>query len=79
MEAIRKIVNGDRLAAVVDIPKSFQNKQVELIILPVDEKSREKTPHKSSYGILKKYANPALITSEDGAWNAAANEKYALR
>ena len=40
---------------------------------PVDETK------KSSYGILKRYANPDLIEQEEGAWERAAAEKHALR
>jgi hypothetical protein len=79
MDAIRKIVNSDELISVVSIPKSLQNKQVELIILPVDEQPRKRARQTSAYGILKKYSNPDLIASEEGAWESAVQEKYALR
>ena len=79
MEVVRKIINRDELASIVDIPKSFQSRKVELLILPFDENVQKKTRKKSTYGILKKYANPALIAKEDGAWSAAMKEKHAIR
>ena len=33
----------------------------------------------SAFGRLQAYANPSLIPEEQGAWEAAAAEKYALR
>jgi hypothetical protein len=65
MDAIRKIVNSDELVSVVDIPKSLCGKRVELIILPVADHESEKTRTGSGYGILKQYANPDLIATED--------------
>jgi len=32
----------------------------------------------SAFGRLKAYANPSLILEEEGAWEKAAAEKYAL-
>ncbi|MCL2319005.1 MAG: DUF104 domain-containing protein [Treponema sp.] len=33
----------------------------------------------SAFGRLHAYANPSLISEEQGAWEAAVAEKYALR
>ena len=78
MDAIRKIVNSDVLVSVVDIPASLKNRQVEIIILPVSDTMQKRYRKESSYGILRSYANKDLITSEDGAWEKAAGDKYAL-
>jgi hypothetical protein len=75
MEFVRQIVNGNSLAPVLNLPPSFRNVQVEVIVLPVSGKA---VKH-SAYGRLKAYANPALIPQEEGAWEKAAAEKYALR
>ena len=72
-------MKSNELISVVDIPKSLLNKRVELIILPVDDGMRKKTHNNSVYGVLKKYANPALIASENSAWATASKEKHALR
>jgi hypothetical protein len=79
MDAIRKIVNSDELASVVDIPKSLCGKRVELIILPIADRESEKTRKGSAYGILKQYANPDLIETEDSAWTNSVKAKYAVR
>ncbi|MDR0609921.1 MAG: hypothetical protein LBG58_07420 [Planctomycetaceae bacterium] len=43
MEALRKIIDSKVLETLFPLPKSFQNKDIEIIILPVNKK-REK-PH----------------------------------
>jgi hypothetical protein len=80
MEAIRKIVNSDELVSVVDMPKSLCGRQVELIILPVTGREKKKTgARRSGYGILKQYANPDLIATENDAWANSAKAKHAIR
>jgi hypothetical protein len=37
MEALRKIVDGNRLGNLFSLPKSFQDRKVEVIILPIAE------------------------------------------
>jgi TctA family transporter len=37
MEAIRKIVDGSLLDNIISLPQHFQNKKVEIIVLPVEE------------------------------------------
>ncbi|MDR0682609.1 MAG: hypothetical protein LBG15_12315, partial [Dysgonamonadaceae bacterium] len=43
METLRKIIDSKALETLFPLPKSFQNRDIEIIILPVNEK-REK-PH----------------------------------
>jgi len=38
MTALRKIVNSSDLSNVFDLPPSFLNKKVEIIVFPVEEK-----------------------------------------
>jgi hypothetical protein len=45
MEALRKIINSKALETLFPLPKSFQNKDIEIIILPVNKK--EEKPHVS--------------------------------
>jgi hypothetical protein len=40
MQFVRTIVRGNELADIVDIPKEFRNRNVELLILPVENKVR---------------------------------------
>ena len=53
--------------------------RLELTITPErqDFSNKGKTVKHSAYGLLKAYANPALIPEEEGAWEKAAAEKYA--
>jgi len=37
MEAIRKVVDGSLLDNIISLPQHFQNKKVEIIVLPVEE------------------------------------------
>jgi hypothetical protein len=43
MEVLRKIIDSKELETLFSLPKSFQNKDIEIIMLPVNKK-REK-PH----------------------------------
>jgi thiamine pyrophosphate-dependent acetolactate synthase large subunit-like protein len=81
MQAIRQIVDAERLYSFIDMPVSMQNTKVEIIILPA---LPEETPPAADYaaldklcGSLHEYANPALISGEKTAWQTAAMEKAA--
>jgi len=91
MEFVRGVVDSSTLTAILDLPPSFQDIQVEVIVLPVDKKNSLNAAHSVSgsgisintvkhtaYGRLKAYANPSLIPDEEGAWERAVAEKYAL-
>jgi hypothetical protein len=43
MEALRKIIDSKALETLFPLPKSFRNKDIEIIILPVNKK--EEKPH----------------------------------
>jgi hypothetical protein len=38
MEALRKIIDSKALETLFPLPKSFQNRDIEIIILPVNKK-----------------------------------------
>jgi hypothetical protein len=92
MEFVRQVVNSNTLTSVLNLPPSFLGVQVEVIVLPVDDKTAAltapslisgsgdsiKTVKHSAFGRLKAYANPSLIPEEKGAWERATAEKYAL-
>jgi len=92
MEFVRQVVNSDILKPVLTLPPSFHDVQVEVIVLPVDNRKTnltasspffdpdvsKKTVKHSAFGRLKAYANPALIPEEKGAWEKVAAEKHAL-
>ena len=91
MEFIRQIVNSDALKPVLALPPSFQNVQVEVIVLPVDSRNTNvrdynlvagpevsvKAVKHTAFGRLKTYANPSLMQEEETAWEKAVTEKYA--
>lgn len=37
MQAIRKIINSDKIKGIIEMPEHFKNQMVEVIILPTDE------------------------------------------
>lgn len=75
MEAIRKVVDSNKLSVIMDLPNSMKNRQVEVIILPVAEKDKAKTS-KSMKGVLNRYADTKLEEQEKGAWEKAMVQKY---
>jgi hypothetical protein len=81
MEAIRQVIDAERLAGIVDMPESMKYRKVEIIILPdlaTEEKPKiNKTALKKAFGSLHKYANPDLIPLEKKAWEIAVADKYA--
>jgi hypothetical protein len=39
MEAIRQIVDGRLLSDIIALPRHYQNKKVEIIVIPMEEES----------------------------------------
>ncbi|WP_027339021.1 hypothetical protein [Halonatronum saccharophilum] len=76
MNFIRKIIDSNSIATIMDLPVELKNKKVEVIVLPVDDDPKEKKNTKSLKGILNKYSNPDLIKEEEEAWQMAVEEKY---
>lgn len=73
MEFIREIINSDKLENIIYIPESMKHKNVEILILPVQEK---KSGIGKLRGALKKYSNPDLIEKESESWEMAVMEKH---
>jgi hypothetical protein len=44
MEFVRQIMESADLANVISLPRSFQNKKVEVIVLPIAEKAAQTKP-----------------------------------
>jgi hypothetical protein len=79
MEFVRDIIDS-RLLDKIDLPIGLRNRQVEIIVLPLDEGKGKKlsgTKAANAFGILSKYKNPALIPNEKDAWLEAVEDKYA--
>ena len=74
MEAIRKILDAERILPIIDLPDHMRNRQVEVIILPVDEEKG--SSGKSMKGFLRRYANPDFIALEKQAWAEVVEEQY---
>ena len=79
MEYVRTTVDSPRLYGIFDIPPKLRGKMVEVIILPFENSisKTQKIKGESAFGCLRKYADPTLISQEDGAWERAMMEKYA--
>jgi hypothetical protein len=50
MEAIRKIIENATTPLMIELPESYQNKKVEVIILPLEEK--KEPPEKYDFSDL---------------------------
>jgi hypothetical protein len=50
MEAVREIVDGSVLSSVLSLPKSYQNRQLEIIVFPCepDKNIRSNSPKMTS-------------------------------
>lgn len=75
MDYLRKTVDSNDLEPLFNLPEALRNRKVEVIILPVDEK-KENASSVSLAGKLSKYANPSLISLENGAWSNALRQKH---
>ncbi len=70
MEAIKQIVDLNKLKSVINIPKGFNYTKVEVIIFPADDsiqKEKQKFIPESFYGI-------SSISDADGAIRAMRDE-----
>lgn len=41
MEAYKQIISGNKLAEVIDLPESLKTSELEVIIIPVENKEKE--------------------------------------
>ncbi len=74
MEAIRKICSTEQGKLTLQLPHSFWNCEVEVIVLPLHKKTEPLKTKKSLFGIFQQYAKPELIDQEKLAWqNAVEN------
>ena len=63
---------------IPDKPVSLPQKK--RVVVTIEEQGEQREPVKhSAFGRLQAYANPSLISEEQGAWEAAVAEKYAIR
>ena len=87
MDYLRQTVNSEKLANIFDLPAGLRGREVEVIILPLQESEDEiikedifkytsDTSIGSIIGILSEYKNPGLIPLEKEAWAEAMVEKH---
>ena len=78
MEAVRTILSAERLSTLINLPWNLTNLQVEIIVIPIAEKTtqRSEVSIESLEGCLQSYANPALWEKEQYAWENNIIEKY---
>ncbi|MNG37315.1 hypothetical protein D3C84_1246270 [compost metagenome] len=82
MDFVRKVTNSEYLKHIVDLPENLRNQDVELIILPIGDRSPLKTPIPATYtarGALRQFANPDLLQYEQDAWAKGVQEKHEHR
>jgi hypothetical protein len=77
MDYVHETINSESLIRLFDLPPSLRNRKVEVTIRPVETEIEPKSSGESSFGCLRRFANPSKIAGEKGAWERAAVKKYA--
>jgi hypothetical protein len=72
MQSLQHTLNSNELVGLFQIPTQMRNKKVEVRITLIEEKSEKST----AFGSLHQFANPALQSKEQGAWEQAVYEKH---
>ena len=69
---IREIIIPREREIILKIPEDYINREVELIVFPIDEQKKVTKNNRQNIsslaGSLSKYANPDKIELEDRAW-----------
>jgi hypothetical protein len=73
IEQTIEILPDRRLELTLPVELPVGRARVELIITPETKKT---TSNNSAFGCLNRFANPSTISSEEGAWERAVQEKY---
>lgn len=76
MTFVREVIDGSKIANIIDMPIELKNRKVEILIFPIanTEKEKKKSNLGSLYGKYANYANPELRKKEDAAWREAVHE-----
>ncbi|MCB1179116.1 MAG: hypothetical protein KDK36_16135 [Leptospiraceae bacterium] len=72
-ESYIKVLKGSDLSSVLDLPKDWELKQVEVKVTLIPSKKKK---FKYAGGSLQKYANPKLNKLEKKGIELALKEKY---
>jgi hypothetical protein len=78
MEAIREIQTVKNGEVQLQLPQQFWGQEVEIIVLAMRPAVPPSMDKKSLRGILKHYANPALMEKEQSAWFDSVGESDEL-
>ena len=78
---IREIIRPEDTNLTINIPTDYVDREVELIIFPIDKKeavpdSKKEKVKKSLRGVFSKYADKSKIPLENTAWQNYIIEKY---
>jgi len=77
---IREIIRPQYTNFTINIPTSYIDREVELIIFPLDEKEtaqNTKQQNKTSLrGVFNQYASDSKVLLEDNAWQNHILDKY---
>jgi len=76
---IRKIIKPQKNQIVLNIPESYINKEIKLIIFPLNENSANSHTtknRKSLKGVFNKYADNSKVSLENRAWQKHIIDKY---
>ena len=79
MQAIREYQTVKDGKISLQLPDSFWGREVEIIVLPLQDIDKKFTKKKSLRGCLSQYAKPELMEKEKEAWQEAVKEKRVLR
>jgi hypothetical protein len=72
-----QIVDSESLLGIFELPLALRNRKVEVIIRPLEIATGMVITGESAFGCLHRFANPAKITGEKGAWERVLIENYA--
>ncbi|MDI6916121.1 MAG: hypothetical protein QMC95_18265, partial [Desulfitobacteriaceae bacterium] len=76
---VRKVANSNLLAGVIDMPETLRNREVEILIFPLENINREDSidrKPKNARGLLEKYKNKDLQLIENSAWAEAVVDRH---
>jgi len=76
MQAIKEIHHIKNKQLQMQLPESFNDKDVEVIVLPQAERTHQNSSEnvESLLGALHKYADPAKINEESKAWQKSVKD-----
>jgi len=69
MNAVRQVVDGNVLAQIIKLPKYFQSRQVEVIVMPVAQNRNRRPTTRSQLTSLLRGSNTEALTGTLSADN----------